>query len=66
MKSLKIQKGHQKPYIEEEKTIQWPKEKVEKDTHQMYKTLHIKLHSTFATPSKHCIIQVLFYGMHYM
>jgi hypothetical protein len=31
-KSLKIPKGgNQKPYIEEEQTTQWPKEKVPKD-----------------------------------
>jgi hypothetical protein len=30
--SLKIPKGgNQKPYIEEEQTTQWPKEKVQKD-----------------------------------
>ena len=27
----KYQKGNQNPYIEEEQTIQWPKEKVQKD-----------------------------------
>jgi len=27
-KSLKIPKGNQNPYIEEEQTTQWPKEKV--------------------------------------
>jgi hypothetical protein len=30
-KSLKIPKGNQNPYIEEEQTTQWPKEKVLKD-----------------------------------
>jgi hypothetical protein len=31
-KSLKIPKGgNQNPYIEEEQTTQWPKEKVQKD-----------------------------------
>jgi hypothetical protein len=29
--SLKIQKGNQNPYIEEEQTTQWPKEKIQKD-----------------------------------
>jgi hypothetical protein len=41
--SLKIPKGgNQKPYIEEEQTTQWPKEKVQKDkqrsTKHTYKT----------------------------
>jgi len=35
-------KGNQKPYIEEEQTAQWPKEKVQKDklrsTKHAYKT----------------------------
>ena len=30
-KSLKIPKGNQNPYIEEEQTTQWLKEKVQKD-----------------------------------
>jgi hypothetical protein len=44
MKSLKIPKGNQNPYmyIEEEQTTQWPKEKVQKDkqryTKHAYKT----------------------------
>jgi hypothetical protein len=43
VKSLKIPKGgNQNPYIEEEKTTQWPKEKVQKDkqrsTKHTYKT----------------------------
>ena len=42
-KSLKISKGgNQNPYIEEEQTTQWPKEKVQKDkqrsTKHTYKT----------------------------
>ena len=42
-KSLKIPKGgNQNPYIEEEQTTQWPKEKVQKDkqrsTKYTYKT----------------------------
>jgi hypothetical protein len=41
-KSLKIPKGNQNPYIEEEQTTQWPKEKVQKDkqrsTKHTYKT----------------------------
>ena len=42
MKSLKIPNGYQNPYIEEEQTIQWPKEKVQRDkqrsTKHTYKT----------------------------
>ena len=38
----RYQRGHQKPYIEEEQTTQWPKEKVQKDkqrsTKHTYKT----------------------------
>jgi hypothetical protein len=41
-KSLKIPKGNQNPYIEEEQTTQWPKEKVQKNkqrsTKHTYKT----------------------------
>jgi len=48
MKSLKIPKVNQSPYIEEEQTTQWTKEKVQKDkqrsTKHTYKTkdLHTK------------------------
>jgi len=43
-KSLKIPKGgNQNPYVEEEQTTQWPKEKVQKDkqrsTKHIYKTI---------------------------
>ena len=38
----RYQRGHQNPYIEEEQTTQWPKEKVQKDkqrsTKHIYKT----------------------------
>ena len=41
-KSWKIPKGQSDPYIEEEQTTQWPKEKVQKDkqrsTKHTYKT----------------------------
>jgi hypothetical protein len=41
-KSLNIPNGNQNPYIEEEQTTQWPKEKVQKDkqrsTKHTYKT----------------------------
>ena len=62
----RYQIGNQNPYIEERKDNIMTKRKSRKGQTPIYKTLHIKLHSTFATPSKHCIIQVLFYGMHYM
>ena len=38
--SLKIQKGIQNSYIEEEQTIQWPKEKVQKDKQRSTKYTH--------------------------
>jgi hypothetical protein len=41
---LKIRRGNQNPYIEEEHTTQWPKEKVQKDkqgsTKHTHKTKH--------------------------
>jgi hypothetical protein len=38
---LKIPKGgNQNPYIEEEQTTQWPKEKVQKDKQQSTKHTH--------------------------
>ena len=40
-KSLKIPKGgNQNPYIEEEQTTQWPKEKVQKDKQRSTKHTH--------------------------
>ena len=40
-KSLKIPKGgNQNPYIEEEQTTQWPKEKVQKDKQRFTKHTH--------------------------
>jgi len=35
-----------------------------KRTNNNLQNIHIQLHSSFPTPSKHCIIQVLFYVMH--
>jgi hypothetical protein len=32
--------GNQNPYIEEEQTIQWPKEKVQKDKQRSTKQIH--------------------------
>ena len=41
LKSLKIPKGgNQNPYIEEEQTAQWPKEKVQKDKQRSTKQTH--------------------------
>ena len=38
---MKIQKGgNQNPYIEEEQTTQWPKEKVQKDKQRSTKHTH--------------------------
>jgi hypothetical protein len=37
---LQILKGNQNPYIEEEQTTQWPKEKVQKDKQQSTKHTH--------------------------
>jgi len=40
-KSLKIPKGgNQNPYIEDEQTTQWPKEKVQKDKQRSTKHTH--------------------------
>jgi hypothetical protein len=39
-KSLKIPKGNQNPYIEEEQATQWPKLKVQKDTQRSTKQTH--------------------------
>ena len=42
-KSLKIPKGgNQNPYIEEEQTTQWPKEKVQKDKQRSFVQCHVK------------------------
>ena len=40
MKSLKIPKGYQNQYIEEDQTTQWPKEKVQKDKQRTTKHTH--------------------------
>jgi hypothetical protein len=39
-RSLKIPKGNQNPYIEEEQTKQWTKEKVQKDKQRSTKHTH--------------------------
>jgi len=38
----RFQRGNQKPYIEEEHTTQWPKEKVQEDKNDL-QNIHIKL-----------------------
>ena len=40
MKILKIPKGYQNPYIENEQTTQWTKEKVKKDKQLSTKHTH--------------------------
>jgi hypothetical protein len=42
VKSLKITKGNQNPYIEEGQTTQWPKEEGQKDK-QHLQSINIKL-----------------------
>jgi hypothetical protein len=39
----RYQRGNQNPYIEEEHTTQWPKEKVQKDKQRFKKNIHIEL-----------------------
>ena len=52
-KSLQIPKGgNQKPYIEEEHTTQWPKEKVQKDKQRSTKHTHKAKHRVTRTPQK--------------
>ena len=51
MKSLKIPKGgNQNPYIEEEQTTQWPKEKVQKDKQRSTKHTHKTKNRVTRTP----------------
>ena len=52
MKSLKIQRGNQNPYIEEEQTTQWPKEKVQKDKQRSTKHIHKTKDRVTRTPLK--------------
>ena len=52
-KSLKIPKGgNQNPYIEEEQTTQWPKEKVQKDKHWSTKHTYKTKDRVTRTPLK--------------
>ena len=53
MKSPKIPKGgNQNPYIEEEQTTQWPKEKVQKDKQRSTKHTHKIKNRVTRTPLK--------------
>ena len=52
MKSLKIPKGYQNPYIEEDQTTQWPKEKVQKDKQRTTKHTHKTKDRVILTPLK--------------
>jgi len=51
-KSLKIPKGNQNPYIEEEQTTQWSKEKVQKDKQRSTKHTHKTKDRVTRTPLK--------------
>ena len=51
-KSLKIPKGNQNPYIEEEQTAQWPKEKVQKDKQRSTKDTYKTKDRVIRTPLK--------------
>jgi hypothetical protein len=48
MKSLKILKGNQNPYIEEEYTSQWPKEKVQKDKQALEYRINCEIYTPYA------------------
>ena len=47
---MKIPKGYQNPYIEEDQTTQWPKEKVQKDKQRTTKHTHIAKDEVTRTP----------------
>jgi LysM repeat protein len=51
-KSLKIPKSNQNPYIEEEQTTQWPKEKGQKDKQRSTKHTHKTKDRITRTPLK--------------
>ena len=48
----RYQRGNQNPYIEEEQTIQWPKEKVQKDKQRSTKHIYITKDRVTRTPLK--------------
>ena len=49
---LRYQRGNQNPYIEEEQTTQWPKEKVQKDKQRSTKHTHKTKDGVTRTPLK--------------
>jgi hypothetical protein len=49
---LSYQRGNQNPYIEEEQTTQWPKEKVQKDKKRSTKHTHKTKNRVTRTPLK--------------
>ena len=49
---MKIPKGNQNPYIEEEQTTQWPKEKGQKDKQRSTKHTHKTKDRVTRTPLK--------------
>jgi len=51
-KSLKIPNGNQNPYLEEEQTIQWPKEKEQKDKQRSTNHTHKTKDRVTRTPLK--------------
>ena len=48
----RYQRGNQNPYIEEEQTTQWPKEKVQKDKQRSTKHTHKPKDRVTRTPVK--------------
>jgi hypothetical protein len=48
----RYQRGNQNPYIEEEQTTQWPKEKVHKDKQRSTKHTHKTKDQVTCTPPK--------------
>jgi hypothetical protein len=48
----RYQRGNQNPYIEEEQTIQWPTEKVQKDKQRSTKHTHRTKNRVIRTPLK--------------
>jgi hypothetical protein len=48
----RYQRGNQNPYIEEEQTTQWPKEKVQKDKWRSTKNTHMTKYGVTPTPLK--------------
>ena len=48
----RYQRGNQNPYIEEEQTTQWPKEKVQKDKQRSTKNTHKTKYGVTPTPLK--------------